>query len=132
MNVASLELCKELCELSGWKDTFAWYSGNEVEFEGQAGWDGAVYENCLQYDWCDDVPAYDLGYLLRKLPIVIDAEDHPEHATWLHLRITALSKDKWNFYYERTDLSFTDLPEDAACNLAIELLKQGVLTKETK
>ena len=60
MNVANLDLCKELYELSGWKATekYHYIAGTYTDIDTVA-FRGRKY---------DGVPAYDLGYLLRKLP----------------------------------------------------------------
>lgn len=122
MNVASLELCKELYELSGktWKDTIArWYvdGGNFVTTDKLNGL------------W---LPAYDSGYLLRKLPT-------DTNHRW-YIQKWGDDKTKSSYaatYQELTSSSLdeqlifeADTPEDAAVKLAIELFKQGVLTKE--
>lgn len=98
MNVASLELCKELYELSGWK--------TETMSMG-------LHQNA---------PAYDLGYLLRKLPS--DCPLASDGETW---SIAYIDEDGANREY-----SNAMTPEDATCLLAIELFKSGVLTKEAK
>jgi len=65
MYVASLELCKELYELSGWDDIeFQWSS-----IDGKH-WEAAV---SVLFAGATEV-AYDLGYLLRKLPPVIQED----------------------------------------------------------
>lgn len=104
-NVASLEHCKELYELSGW---------NPHDLPDHPGSNGK-----LPY-----VPAYDLGYLLRKLPRTaitrIDQNDF-KNAEWV--ADSFLLRDR-----KRKPVQFrADTPEDAAANLAIELFKQGVL-----
>ncbi len=107
--IANQELCKELYELSGWTVLgFAdgWHSGNGS-------------------------PAYDLGYLLRKLEdsgeTIILRYNNPEN-------MTAIALSDWNKQYTAATVSMTQgsypiasTPEDAACKLAIELFKQGVL-----
>jgi hypothetical protein len=99
MNVASLELCKALYELSGW-------AGDDSFGDMDSGKSAT--------------PAYDLGYLLRKLPqgthIVKNTGDKPDYSCWSYL-------------HENVDTVRADTPEDAACMLAIELFKQGVLKK---
>lgn len=104
MNVASLELCKELYELSGWSDPYKY--GDRVEHYHP-------YE----------VPAYDLGFLLRKLPNEIT-----HHLDRFHL---IRGEDNWYAKYEcfKTNDIFTlaNTPEDAAARLCIELIKQGLL-----
>lgn len=136
MTVASLELCKKLYELSGWEDTYenqSWWiiNGREVE--------PTVFDPTQRSDYTlsgnrEVCPAYDLGYLLRKLvansiyPEVryIDPDNHTEMdlAQWYGKWICALV-DIPQYQY-----SYADTPEDAACKLAIELFKQGVLKRE--
>lgn len=113
MNVASLELCKELYELSGWEDTEKWLTASDLLPEII---DGKKTGNLKR----EQVPAYDLGYLLRKLPPVT--------------KVINCSNEKTQIYgalFPELKLTFHgDTPEDAACKLAIELFKQGVLPKE--
>lgn len=97
-DVASLDLCKELYEVSEW--------------EADAFRDGIT-------------PAYDLGYLLRKLPVHISIESH------------ATLDGKGSRWYKAVDNSAEEscravTPEDAAAKLAIELFKQGVLTNGSR
>ena len=98
MNVASLELSKELYELSGWEAGYMdWHYDEYVRRVG---------------------PKYDLGYLLRKLP------------EQTHVYFTGTSwATTWNKPYKSRSTS-SDSPENAAAKLAIELFKQGILTKE--
>lgn len=120
MNVASLELCKELYELSEW---------------GADGVRVAKYrKNGFLVTWGymrlmkGEIPAYDLGYLLRKLPAQFGKRGS-NSAECLRL---AKDKDRYLAGYIGVDLVWgfpceADTPEDAACKLAIELFKQGVL-----
>jgi hypothetical protein len=110
MNVASLELCKELYELSGWDD-------------GDLDWwryDDGLKKHVLDIELVAGsiAPAYNLGYLMRKLPNLSlhkEARNNGVYtcAYWLGGIKNLIVKD--------------DTPEDAACKLAIELFKQGVL-----
>lgn len=103
MNVASLDLCRELYELSGWGNTeFGW-------------WPGARRLPVQTARSAYEVPAYDLDYLLRKLPGVVELH-HYATGDW--------SCDTDGFGFENADT-----PEDAACKLSIELFKHGVLTR---
>jgi hypothetical protein len=114
MNVASQEPCKELYELSGWKGTHQNYNS-----------EGHTVEAFTFNNIC---PAYDLGYLLRKLPnhlsgnLVIEADGTPE--------------DRWCAYYDARPVVlksyYNDTPEDALANLAITLIKQGLLTPKNE
>lgn len=119
MSVASLELCKELYELSGWKpDEGHWYNDMYAEGEVKLVRFPVPYRNNGRANVI--IPAYDLGYLLRKLP-----ED-----------LTTYGKFRGEWYahfsgYGKTDekITYATTPEDAAASLAIELFKQGVLKK---
>lgn len=120
MNVASLELCKELYELSEWDESRDRYYPNKRP-ELQVGpFQGKLPSTA--------VPAYTLGYLLRKLPNYIKETEQ---------RIFMRSyRGNWGFGYAklREENSHTNLyaeadtPENATAKLAIELHKQGVLT----
>ena len=113
MNVASLELCKELYEVSGWKNTEYFYSS-----------ENKVHRTQIEDDdfYGEIWPAYDLGYLLRKLPqptYIYGLGDAYSYPQWIakatHQNIVGEQK--------------AETPEDATAKLAIELFKQGVLTK---
>ena len=140
MNVASLELCKELYEISGWDDTG---DGYVPEYEPDEPPVIFIPENKFAYTHNGQdhyyvtkesdlyqvvyIPAYDLGYLLRKLP------HHDEDFTyWMDLG--PIENGHWGVSYDCEDMdkyiSFGDTPEDATCKLAIELFKQGILTPE--
>lgn len=172
MNVANLELCKELYELSGWefdeqhcRIEKVWIESFSTSEMGQGhddydktppeerkqyhvgdfvvrdnpknfvgvpenvpwGWANKYYEETIKRS----VPAYDLGYLLRKLPAKIDTGESVElHEIygWLYMSMAEDGKE-WHFGYGVVDLhGQADTPEDAACKLAIELFKQGVLS----
>ena len=120
MNVASLELCKELYELSGWEDisTGAQYW---LEFKGQ---EAALFGFKFAYEFDDGIPAYDLGYLLRKLPprIVLsqrtgktwDADCYCGQVNGVRVKDTSV-------------YAHANTPENATAKLCIELIKQGIL-----
>ena len=110
MNVASLDLCKELYELSGWmgESRYIWtLDGRSIPTER------------LKTIEEIDVPAYDLGYLLRKLP--------PKS------RIFKLAENQYGCAYgglnQRQYMSRADTPENVACLLAIKLLEEGILMR---
>jgi hypothetical protein len=111
MHVANLELCKELFEVSGWDyTTFWWFNDqpeNRILLASELQNDNGTFKRRIS-------PAYDLGYLLRKLPGNCD--------------LTRLSNGLWKIAHNARFAS-ADTPEDAAAKLAIELFKQGVLTK---
>lgn len=119
MNVASLERCKELYELSGWGDTSFQYTADlQGEFDKDS---AAECRNCEAEYGCGgrpSIPAYDLGYLLRKLP--------PN--SWV-----GRSREGWSSPYaahigpEDDNSMDADTPEDAAYKLAIDLIKKGAI-----
>lgn len=123
MNVASLELCKELYELSGWDGTDFLYS--------HAQWvqDGSVmhryrlikYRATRRKDPMN-VSAYDLGYLLSRLP-----RTH----SGVGFCLWASGAIEWSAEYDGHERfeALAKTPEDAACKLAIELFKLGVLAR---
>jgi hypothetical protein len=111
MNVASFELCQELYEMSGW------LTGIDGSCYVSLPGEGKHYEVRPLTDTGNDsiqiCPAYDLGYLLRKLPPgnVLTSLD----GEWI-----ASTSPK---------VATAPLPEDAAAKLAIELFKQGILQR---
>lgn len=138
MNVANLEMCKELYELSGWgfDDSYTYW----IVTPNATG----TMERRNARDFDDRIPAYDLGYLLRKLPkhhnfgmpYVSQANDGTQ---WVasYINWWALweydgkgSAKKWHHEVTASLHFLADTPEDAACKLAIELFKQGILSKE--
>jgi hypothetical protein len=111
MHTASLELCKELYELSGWLtgidgNCYVSLTGERRGFEVRPVTDtgNARIQIC---------PAYDLGYLLRKLPA--------------GNVLTAL-EDEW-IASSSPKVTTAPNPEDAAAKLAIELFKEGILKR---
>jgi hypothetical protein len=128
MNVANLQLCKALYEVSGWGapdgDMKEFYQLNEWYREEPQAIEGTPAI----------APKYDLGYLLRKLPKQIKYVGGSPAGVWFNLKkgewqtsftlIKAGTDDQYKTYE-----FFADTPEDAACSLAIELFKQGILTK---
>jgi hypothetical protein len=126
MNTASRELCQELYELSGWGSItevpplLKWSqlsSGAWLEVDRDTPHDGTSF------------PAYDLGYLLRKLPKLIALPDNGTGG-FLFIDIKKYKSGiRWRAGYHDQMLVNADTPEDAVCSLAIELFKRGILTK---
>lgn len=114
MNIASYELCKELQELSGWE---------------------GIYDSQNSYEDDDGnrIPLYDLGYMLRKLPPVIQ-----EDGKFLALQINFQGDGTFHMAYcEPYDKEFrgsyitnADVLENGVASLAIKLFKQGILKKQ--
>lgn len=110
MTTASLELCKELYLLSKWVGTDFYHDASEgwddqhVEYGGGSlPKDGGIY------------PAYDLGYILRKLP-----NRSPK------TQIIIMLDGDWFANYGDVGVS-ADTPENAAVKLAILLIKEGII-----
>lgn len=68
-------------------------------------------------------PKYDLGYLMAKLP------KRTEDIRDTVMLGRATDNRGWSVVYRDT-VCIADTPEDAACELAIALFKQGILTRE--
>src|SRR6185312_17054695 len=125
MNVASLDLCKELYELSGW-DSYSgcdWLPDKHGHYELRGGpW----------YDKNPRIPAYDLGYLLRKLwPLFMTLEAHADSTQGKYF--TICFEPEWKEKPEPVIVRvWENTPEDAACKLTIELFKQGILKREVE
>lgn len=122
MNVASLDLCRELYELSGWSDTYFHWGGAHVKGGTPRTWrvtaiKGRAGTTPIKYSY----PAYDLGFLLRKLPAM---DEHNDFITLFHS-----PTGPWVMDYADDEFE-ADTPEDAACKLAIELFKQEVLQQQ--
>lgn len=111
VNVASKELCAKLKKLSGWSDTTFCWNGQIIP---------AFWPEEMRAHDVDSFPAYDLGYLVRKLPPFSLHRYPADNGLY-----TAESSDGWA-------LEQGDTPEDAACKLAIELLKLKVIDKKAK
>jgi hypothetical protein len=118
-DTATLELSRELFELSGWE-------------EPKADWHGVNKDYIC--------PKYSAGYLLRKLPSRIQDED----GTWFALMGYPNGIRPWFAYKSSLDGTMArwpnnkdipfdlrvfegDTPEDALCRTAIELHKEGIL-----
>jgi hypothetical protein len=113
-NIASLELCKELFKVSGWDGTYFLYTKT-----------GRLSTIASMFAY-KPLPAYDLGYLLRKLPYKTDLRQLRN--AWS----ASYSNNTYRRYGDgrRDAYAKADTPENAVCQLAIELFKQNILTKE--
>lgn len=137
MSVASLELCRELYELSGWGKNI---QADKLDIWGvnsETGDAQVITQGSMLGIPTELYPAYSLGFLLRRLPRRI-LDEWPYH---LVIEIDPLD-GSWVAQYLDGDYNLpdssmamliskmADTPEDAACRLAIELYKQNILTKE--
>lgn len=129
MNTASLELSKELYELSDWYDTSYVYARG-----------GALALRRVDIDQhvdhvFEEPPAYDLGFLLRRLSNVEVGNDTDNSKDGQYYAKRPNSTGQVDSNDKAGNLEFADTPEDAAAKLAIGLIKQGILPaapKQTK
>lgn len=120
-DVASFELCSELFKLSRWKETADAYDVSYADH-----WLRHIAEfpeDSRERAMVKMVPAYPLGYLLRKLPpftkVYLDSVDR--ELAW---RCVMPSPG----YIGATVVARGNTPEDAAVRLAISLFRRGVLS----
>jgi hypothetical protein len=134
MQVASLELCKTLYELSDWELPKYFY---KITDNGGHTWSGIAdrgwCENYVPEDNDEKIeyyPAYSLDYLFRKIQeklpkgeyVGLSADNNSE-GSWF----ASISND-----HSIGDTAYSDTPENATVKLCIELFKQNILTKEGK
>lgn len=128
MTTASLKLCKELYKLKPeWNDTenhyFILKDGNAIPVDRPMDKFTKGYNR---------LPAYDTDYLLDKMKPKQLAPNSLEEVT---IAIMHKNWGIWRAYYERKYDSHDDLwlekeadiPANALCKLAIELINKGVL-----
>lgn len=106
MNTASLELSRKLYELSGWFDT-----DFVVDPTSRATSITTAITNTEDAPW---LPAYDLGYLVRKI-----------QSNGVMVRAHAGSQ--WVVMVNPDYIVYADTPEDAVAMLCIKLFEMGVL-----
>lgn len=127
MNVASQGLCQELYELSGWSDT------RDAFFNSAGGWTWTDFgeetaAGALRDEPGDWLPAYDLGYLVRKLMghSIYKLGSGSYEAHW---RDHAPTKNQVFTGQDHITCTSKNSPENALCSLAIELFKKDLLSK---
>lgn len=149
METAGQDLCEELYQLSGWQDSGYAHclADGDYAYVSEGDWTHEKFpafhkggRNTMGME--SQFPAYPLGYLLRKLPPDLELDD-----TKYKLTLDCKSAQVWRASYcqaieHRKGRNLVqnwkylaaegNTPEDAACYLAIELFKQGVLTREAK
>jgi len=138
MNVASKELCEELYKLSGWNRTeYLWASPPLSPNDWRPIHKSDLHrinDDLLPDTMYNSTFAYDLGYLLRKLPAEVEEFSETDHLTYELLLAKYEANEFHADYWWNDDLRFnmvpSGTPEDALVTLAIELFKQGVLTRE--
>ena len=140
MSTTSLEVSKELYEVSGWGYNhkqgdycnFIWRQGSYKPYLTSL--DENEHIPSIRKDLDKAIaPAYDLGYLLRKLPVLKDIDFRVEQDgadengdCWVAYGVDyAAHREGDSNRWWSTD----NAPEDATAKLCIELFKQGILTK---
>ena len=138
MSTASLENSKRLYELSGWHDNGdRWYfTATDGKVIGTATPRILKGDKDYKGGYRTDIPAYDAGYLLRKLQEALPHKKIEKHhkitrgvfwreGRWCTQRErygVGADRDEWKVY-----VYHADTPEDALCLLAIKLFEEGVL-----
>jgi hypothetical protein len=125
MNVASVEVCKELHALAGWESTsFFWQ--DDYYPDGSHLWN--LYDD-IELRRSSVVPAYDLGFLMRMLPghYVQKLGNGSYIAKWTDYAPTQEQRDLGTNHLSGHSKSS---PENALCRLAIELFQHGVLISQ--
>lgn len=127
-DVAAVDLCKELYELSKWEDCKFYWVGRLQKYKqakDRVRW-FVGYGRIRQSSEAEYWPAYDLGYLIRKLPPSIEHDVTKKECA---LYFFKASENSYEYGYEKIGIGeYADTPEDAACKLLIELIKQKVIT----
>jgi hypothetical protein len=124
MTVASLELCRELYTLSAWTDTNFYWSNVTHSFVYVNDYILIDEDDELRSD-DSDIPAYDLGYLLRKLQ---NPKFQVAVMAWPNGTYSAACYEAGDRMYDMPDADAAT-PEDAVALLAIALFKQDVLQR---
>ena len=114
---ASASLCRQLADLIGWQS----FTGHYWEPNGFVISHDQVSEKRLRHwqlsgkeaEW-DLIPAFELGWLVRQLPEQLDGRP---------LRLI-FDGSQWNAGYDGGPQVSADTPEDAVCQLAIELVER--------
>jgi hypothetical protein len=125
MHVASLQLCRALYTLApDWNDTYcSWFIDDVVPDGGLLGQPRTepsvgIRGSRLRAIF-SEVPAYDLGYLMRKLPNGYGLVKGVG-GSWIVLEVRTMQPQNGEK---------AETPENAACALCIKLWRQGVLIR---
>jgi len=126
MHVAALELCRELHQVApDWTDTdYSWFIDDMVPDDQLLGLERAEPSIGARGSRIStvysEVPAYDLGFLMRKVPNGYGLIKGVG-GRWVAFDLITLQSHNG----ERNDT-----PEDAVVMLCIKLWRQGALAKE--
>lgn len=139
IDVASYKLCEELYELSGWSGPHWWY-----RLHGASKTPTVFHLRSIPQE--EDVPAYDLGYLLRSLPATDDLDQSkwekvmdcgiPDGFFLAYEMDNPYKASVWRVQFQMEDevldstIFSAYTPEDALCNLFIGLFENDVFESE--
>lgn len=128
-NIANPDISEELAEISQWRDTSYFYVYHyDEEFDEWNLQEELISQDEIDTDWVDTstmrlVPAYEVGYLLRKLPPNIQQYDLT--IKW------DLTRSLWVCGYvdgnNWEDNAMTNDIEDAIASLAVQLFERKIL-----
>lgn len=146
MNFASLELSDKLYKLSpSWITEYAYLDGEPVNIEHwevvDGEWGGCrdlCFYNSDDYDpdnyyHLKVTPAYDAGYLLKKLPAVIFTDTSDKKDVTAILTLWQNGDASWRAAYKiaydekgrAAHLQEAKTAENALCKLAVELIEKA-------
>lgn len=133
METASRELSEQLYQLSGWEADEWWHEHMIV------GLDPIVTIKGDPETGEPICPAYDLSFLLRKLPRMHYEGRTPYFLTLMNGDQQATNwicdymglMQQWLHQYDKAKLVEADTPENAACKLCISLFRRCLLTKDS-
>lgn len=121
MNVASPKNCQRLYKLSGWKKTayvYRWYTNLNTNEQTEPELFRANSSIVSRFK----IPAYELGYLLRRIETSFDDYEP--------LELFYSNTDTWVAAMRSQMIEAeASTPEDAVATLAYSLFKERVLTK---
>lgn len=109
MDKASIEVSRELFDLSGWCPS----------------------RNCSS-DHKNTPPDYELGFLVRQLPKSINRANRKDSTSKIGLCVTKQNSMWEAKYWKSRHYKFAKIPEDAVALLAIELIKLGLIKDGTR
>lgn len=129
--VADMALCKELNDLMQWGEThYVWVPARNMP-------QGSLWHNSRDFDGDPAVvPAYDIAYLLRKLPRHIAIKKQVYHLciingnvdddNWVADYVT-VGRECWLHEGSSAKLTEADTVENALVKLAIQLKKRAII-----
>lgn len=129
--VADMYLCKQLNDLTQWNETYyLWVPARNVP-------QGSLWRNDKGFDGDPSVvPAYDVAYLIRKLPRHITIKKQVYHLciingnvnddNWVADYVT-IGRECWLHEGANAQLTEADTVENALVKLAIQLKKRKII-----